>query len=40
MFHAATYAVAGKVVFVNAYTRVRLGKLEWVTAHYRSWPKS
>jgi hypothetical protein len=27
-----------KSVFVQAYTRKRLGQLEHVCAHYRSWP--
>jgi hypothetical protein len=31
--------VAGKSVFVHAYTRFRLGKLEWVTSHFRHWPR-
>jgi len=30
---------AVKTVFVTAYTRFRFGKLGWVTAHYRSWPR-
>ena len=32
--------VAGKVVYVTAYTRFRFGKTEWVSAHFRSWPRS
>jgi hypothetical protein len=34
-----TATVAGKVVPVHAYTRFRLGKLEWVCAHFRHWPR-
>jgi len=30
---------AEKAVHVHAYLRTRYGKREWVTAHYRSWPK-
>lgn len=40
MLQSAIREVAGQVVFVHGYARFRLGKLEWVTAHYRSWPKS
>lgn len=32
------FAGLGRHVFVHAYTRVRFGKLEWVTSHYRSSP--
>jgi len=28
-----------KLVHVSAYTRFRFGKLEWVTTHFRSWPR-
>jgi hypothetical protein len=27
-----------KSVFVNAYTRIRLGRREWVSQHWRSHP--
>ena len=27
-----------KGVFVRSYTRIRYGRLEQVTAHWRSWP--
>lgn len=27
-----------KVIFVHAYTRMRYGRLEYVCAHWRSWP--
>lgn len=30
----------GGMVFVNAYSRVRFGKTEWVAAHFRKWPRS
>lgn len=29
-----------KLVHVTAYTRFRYGKIEWVTTHWRSWPRS
>jgi hypothetical protein len=32
-------AARDKVVYVTAYTRFRFGKLEWVCAHFRSWPQ-
>ena len=38
MYQPANRAGAVKVVPVTAYTRFRFGKLEWVCAHYRSWP--
>jgi hypothetical protein len=28
-----------KLVHVNAYTRLRFGRQEFVSAHWRSWPK-
>ena len=39
MFHPVNRDGDVRAVYVTAYTRLRFGKLEWVTAHYRSWPK-
>ncbi|MET3781329.1 hypothetical protein ABIB58_002444 [Brevundimonas sp. UYEF29] len=36
---SANRAEVEKNVFVHAYVRLRYGKTEWVTAHYRSWPR-
>ncbi len=36
-----TTPLAGeKLVYVRAYTRFRFGNLEWVTTHFRSFPRS
>jgi hypothetical protein len=39
MMLSANYRGAVKTVPVTAYTRFRFGKLEWVCAHFRSWPR-
>ena len=28
------------LVYVCSYTRIRFGKLEWVTTHFRRWPRT
>lgn len=28
------------LVHVDAYTRIRFGKIEYVTTHFRSWPRA
>ncbi len=37
-FYAIFSGLADKLVHVNSYLRVRFGKLEHVSEHYRRWP--
>jgi hypothetical protein len=32
--------VGAKLVYVQTYVRFRFGRWEWVSAHFRGWPRT